>query len=89
MIANDIIHEFGDAEDYSYKCCEVGFNCADMCFINKFPSQQEMYDEMVRNKQSGLIGCMDAPVIEEESRQDSTRTYNKDKGFTQNNKSRA
>jgi len=43
VIANDIIHEYGDAEDYSYKCCETGYNCFDMCCINKFPSQKDMY----------------------------------------------
>jgi palmitoyltransferase ZDHHC13/17 len=38
VIANDIIHDYGDAEDYEERCCEIAFNCFDMCCINKFPS---------------------------------------------------
>jgi hypothetical protein len=35
---------------------------------------------MLKNKHSGLIGCMDAPEIDEQQ-EDGTRTYKQDKGF--------
>lgn len=80
VIANDIIHEYGDAMDYSENKCAMMYNIVDMCWINKFPSQKEMYFEMLKNKHSGLVGCMD-PVEIDESFDDTSQPHLK-RGFT-------
>ena len=56
------------------------YNIVDMCWVNKFPSQKEMYVEMLKNKQSGLVGCME-PIDIDESFDDTSKA--KDRGFTE------